>query len=111
MNLRSRFALAAVATALYACETVPSSDLTLRPVTATVSNSSGKSITAITYQPCGDDSGSWMPISVGPIASGSSSTFDLPADCVNMQAFYADGKLAGSQTGVRRDFPFSWVIR
>ena len=102
---------AAAATVLSGCETVPSSQVNVLPVTAKVSNASGKTVNSITYQRCGAQSDSWSPVSVGAIPAGSSATFDIPDACVNMQAFYADGKLAGTQSGVRRDFPFSWVIQ
>lgn len=111
MNLAgTRIALVFALAGLSACATVPTSDVTIKPVTATVSNLSGKTVSSINYQPC-DETGSWLPLGVGPIASGNSATFDIPAPCVNLQAFYSDGRLAGSQSGVRRDFPFSWVIR
>jgi hypothetical protein len=99
------------AVALQGCETIPSSQIEVLPVQATVSNLSGKSISAINYQPCGAPSDEWSPVGVGYIANGATATFDLPAACVNLQAFYEDGKLAGSQSGIKREFPFSWVIR
>jgi len=80
------------------------------PVEAKVSNLSGKTISSINYQPCGAGTG-WSPVGIGPIADGSGATFDIPDACVNLQAYYADGRLAGSQSGVKRDYPFSWVIR
>jgi hypothetical protein len=97
--------------ALQGCETMPPSQVEVLPVQATVSNFSGKTIASINYQSCGAPADEWSPVAVGTIASGGTATFDLPAACVNLQAFYSDGKLAGSQSGVRREFPFSWVIR
>lgn len=110
MNLGgTRIVLVVAVAALSACATAPP-DVAIKPVTATVSNFSGKTINTINYQTC-DMTGSWLPVGVGSIASGTSATFDIPAPCVNLQAFYSDGKLAGTQSGVRRDFPFSWVIK
>lgn len=80
------------------------------PVEATVTNYTGKTIARIDYQSCGDASGSWAQLGVGPVASGRTATFQLPTACVNMNAFYEDGRLAGSQTGVKRDFPFKWTL-
>jgi hypothetical protein len=112
VNLRiGHLTLLAAALALSACETAPSTGVAVLPVMAKVSNVSGKTINSITYQPCDAGGDTWSPVPVGTIASGGSATFDIPASCVNLQAFYADGRLAGSQSGVRRDFPLSWVIR
>lgn len=80
------------------------------PVEATVSNYTGKTIARIDYQSCGDAAGTWSQLGVGPVASGGTATFQLPAPCVNMNAFYEDGRLAGTQTGVKRDFPFKWTL-
>ncbi|MDO9490195.1 MAG: hypothetical protein Q7J32_17625 [Sphingomonadaceae bacterium] len=80
------------------------------PVEATVTNYTGKTIARIDYQSCGDAAGSWAQLGVGPVASGGTATFQLPTACVNMNAFYEDGRLAGSQTGVKRDFPFKWTL-
>jgi hypothetical protein len=101
----------ATALSLSACETPQSTQVQIRPVLATVSNASGKTVSSITYQPCGASADAWSPVSVGAIPSGGEASFDIPDACVNLQAFYADGRQAGSQTGVRRDFPLSWVIR
>ena len=80
------------------------------PVEATLTNYTGKTIARIDYQSCGDAAGSWAQLGVGPVAAGGTTTFQLPAACVNMNAFYEDGRLAGSQTGVKRDFPFKWTL-
>ena len=112
LNLKAtHLAWLATSLLLSACDTTQSSHVQIRPVLATVSNVSGKTISSITYQPCGASADAWSPVSVGSIPSGGEASFDIPDACVNLQAFYADGRQAGSQTGVRRDFPLSWVIR
>lgn len=80
------------------------------PVEATISNYTGRTIARIDYQSCGDAAGVWSQLGVGPIAPGATATFQLPTACVNMNAFHDDGRLAGSQTGVKRDFPFKWTL-
>lgn len=80
------------------------------PVEATLTNYTGKTIARIDYQSCGDSAGTWSQLGVGPVASGGTATFQLPAPCVNMNAFYEDGRLAGTQTGVKREFPFKWTL-
>lgn len=107
----SHLAWLAAAVALSGCETPQSTQVQIKPVLAKVSNLSGKTISSITYQQCGASADSWSPVSVGSIPAGGEASFDIPAACVNLQAFYADGRQAGTQTGVRRDFPLSWVIR
>lgn len=75
---------------------------------ATITNSTGKAIGAVQYQRCGSTQWSALPISA--LAPGRSVTLQLPEDCVDLDAFYADGKVAGSQRGIKRDFPFTWVL-
>jgi len=109
--MRTMLMVAAVAAfSLTSCATAPTTTVAIKPVAATVQNVSGKAITAINYQPCGDASG-WYPLPIGSLPSGVTKTVDLPSDCVNLQAFNADGRLAGSQSGVNRKYPFTWVIR
>lgn len=93
------------------CATAPASQVAAAPVLATVSNASGRVVSGVSYQACDGDSESWSALDVRPIPSGSRVSFPIPAACVNMQAYYSDGRVAGSQNGIRRDFPFTWVIR
>lgn len=98
-----------MACSLSGCETADQGP-PIAAVTATVTNNTGKVVSRIMYQVCGSAPDSWSPITgIGPLGTGSV-TFTLPAACVNLNAYYADDKLAGSQRGVRRDFPFKWVI-
>jgi len=105
-------ALAAVAgvLALGGCADMGPRGPEVLPVTATVSNYTGRPIARIDYQPCGAGEGSWQPLPIGTLPAGASAQFQLPAACVNLTAFYGDGKVAGQQTGVKRDFPFTWTI-
>lgn len=112
-NNFKRAALAALVLPLAACAsyTPPTRTINVAPVQAKVTNYSAKTVASIGYQSCDANSDVYTTIPVGPLAPNTYVEFDLPAPCVNMQALYADGKRAGLQTGVRREFPFSWVIR
>lgn len=102
--------VAAGAFALLAACTTTSDYVAPLPVEATVTNYTGKTIARIDYQSCEDSSGNWSQLAIGPIGPGGTSTFQLPAPCVNMNAYYDDGRVAGSQTGVKREFPFKWTL-
>lgn len=102
--------LAALPLAIAGCATT-SSGPEIDPVMATVFNQTGRTISSINYQQCGSAAESWLALPVGAIGSGGRAQFQLPAPCVNLIAYYEDGRTAGTQTGVRRDFPFQWTLR
>lgn len=80
------------------------------PVEARITNNLGKTISRIDYQSCDNSAGGWSQLAVGEIAPGGTVTVQLPAPCVNMNAYNSDGRLVGSQTGVKREFPFTWTL-
>jgi hypothetical protein len=80
------------------------------PPEATIVNSTGKPLRDIRYQACGANAGEWLALPQSTLAAGASIKQVLPASCVDMDAFYADGRLAGSQRGVKQEFPFRWVL-
>jgi hypothetical protein len=106
MRLSGALLLAAIAAG---CATT-STEVAALPVLATVTNSTGKTIGVINYRSCDNRSGEWIPLELPALAPNTMNKFQLPAACVDLQALYSDGKVAGSQTGVRRDFPFKWVL-
>jgi hypothetical protein len=77
---------------------------------ATVVNRTGRAITSISYQACGAAPSSWTSLAVPVIAPQTSIPFRLPEPCVNLQAHFADGQLAGTHSGVKWEFPFTWVL-
>ncbi len=101
--------MAGATVALSACGTTSPRGADILPVQASVINRTGKLISRIEYRPCGD-TGAWAPLGVSAIPSGMSAAFQLPAACVDMNAYFDDGKVAGSQRGIRRDFPFTWTL-
>lgn len=78
------------------------------PPKAQVHNGTGKDIVGIRWRACGSQA--WQPLNVS-LASGRGMQLALPAPCVDLDAFWAEERLAGSQRNVRRDFPFTWLLR
>ena len=74
-----------------------------------VVNKTGKALGSVQYQPCGAN-GEWAPLAGSALAAGASLRLTLPAACTDLNAYYADGKLAGQQRGVKREFPFEWAL-
>jgi hypothetical protein len=110
MNKKLRAQLApcmVLAAWLGACASAPKP---VAPPQATVSNLTGKPV-SIRYQRCGGPAEPWLPLDHPALASGAMTRFVPPADCVNFDAFYPDGRLAGSQRSIRNEFPFEWVLR
>jgi hypothetical protein len=98
---------AALSALLGACTSKP---VIVVPPKATVSNQTGKPV-AIRYQSCGSAPDQWLQLADASLAPGGVTRFELPADCVNFDAVYADGRIAGSQRSIRNEFPFEWVLR
>ncbi len=110
MNRKKLTALAAAATLslLASCATETPTQTT--GADATVINRTGRPIAAISYQPCGAAANAWTQLSVPAIAPQTSVPFRLPGPCSNLRALYADGQIAGTHSGVKWDFPFTWVL-
>lgn len=110
MNRLKLTTLAAIGMAalLAACATAPVTQTT--GADATVVNRTGRAISSISYQACGDNPSTWATLSLPVIAPQATVPFRLPQPCINLRAYYADGQLAGMHTGVRWDFPFTWVL-
>ncbi len=110
MNRKRLTTLAAVATMtlLAACATEVPTQTT--GADATVINRTGRAIVSISYQPCGAAANVWIPLQVSAIAPQASVPFRLPEPCTNLRAHYGDGQLAGMHSGVKWNFPFTWVL-
>jgi hypothetical protein len=80
------------------------------PVAAQIVNQTGKAIARVEFQTCDAPADQWSALSVPTIGSGQYVQFQLPSSCANFRALDATGKVVGTQTGVRRDFPFRWTI-
>jgi hypothetical protein len=76
---------------------------------ATIINKTGKALASVQYQACGGATG-WSALPGSALSPGGSMRVTLPAACTDLNAFYADGKLAGQQRGVKREFPFEWAL-
>lgn len=102
--------IAATVPLLAGCTTAAPSGVDAAPVSATVVNMTGRTIARINYQECGSAPDRWIALQIGPLPAGGRAQFPLPAACVNLVAIYEDGRPAGTQVGVRRDFPFQWTL-
>ncbi|MEN3973973.1 hypothetical protein [Emcibacter sp. SYSU 3D8] len=107
MRLTTLVAFAAM-TLLAACATEPPRQQT--GADATVINRTGRAIASISYQPCGAAANAWMQLPMPAIPPQTSAPFRLPEACTNLRAHFADGQLAGMHTGVKWNFPFTWVV-
>lgn len=92
---------------LSACASAPPA--VIEPM-ASIHNNSGKALREIRYQACGQDESSWSTLPDSRLTPGARKQFRLPGQCVNLLAYYEDGKVAGTQRGVKREFPLSWVL-
>lgn len=77
---------------------------------ALIFNRSQKQIRTISYRTCDSTDAAWMAIEGTAVAGGGVLRLALPAECVDLQAQAADGKIIGTQTGVKRQFPFRWQL-
>lgn len=76
----------------------------------TVVNRTSAEIAAILYRPCGASTGVWQTLPMDALPPGQSLVTAFPADCADFTAQFSSGRTAGSQTGVKRQFPFRWDI-
>lgn len=102
------FAPMVIAALVAACATAPEPVVPLR-IEATLVNLTGESLQRVEYRSCGTQG--WNRVDLAPVPSGATVKFQLSEQCVDLDAYYGNGKLAGSQRGVNRDYPFKWTIR
>lgn len=79
-------------------------------IEGTISNHTKRSIVRVAYQECGQKPENWMPVSVAALAVNQRAAFRVSTTCADFDAFFDDGKLAGSQRGVQNKYPLEWVI-
>lgn len=98
----------AVAYCLVAC--APVSVVQLAP-RITVVNKANMVVTELRYRPCDAPVEIWQSLAVTmPLRSGQAVVADFPLPCSDFSALYADGRTAGTQTGIKQQFPFRWDI-
>lgn len=102
------FAPILLATIVAACAPAPEPTLPLR-IEATLVNLTGESLQRVEYRACG--AAGWNRLDLAPVPTGATVKFQLSEQCVDLDAYYSSGKLAGSQRGVNRDYPFKWTLR
>jgi hypothetical protein len=77
---------------------------------ATIVNHTNMTIGRIVYEACGRAQDGWAPLPTQALGPGQSAQLTLPPGCIDLNAFYGDGRLAGSQRGVDTKFPFRWDL-
>lgn len=97
----------ALAVAVTSCAPAP---VQLMP-RITVVNRANLAITELRYRPCDAPTEIWQTLQVTmPLAPGQAVLTDFPLPCSDFIAQYADGRTAGTQSGIKRQFPFRWDI-
>ena len=97
-----------VAYSLSAC--APAAVIQLAP-RITVVNKASMVVTELRYRPCGAALEIWQGLAVAmPLHPGQAVVADFPLPCSDFSALYADGRTAGTQTGIKQQFPFRWDI-
>lgn len=76
----------------------------------TVVNRTTLVIAEVRYRSCGASTELWHHLELAPLQPESSAVTDFPLPCADLSAQYADGRTAGSQSGVKQQFPFRWDI-
>jgi hypothetical protein len=76
-----------------------------------IQNRTGKTIQQFVYRTCGSPSMEWEAMNQVPyLPPLADIVISLPVECADLRAFYADGKIAGTQAGVKKKYPFRWTL-
>jgi hypothetical protein len=77
-----------------------------------VFNGSGAVVAVVRYQSCGAGDDAWLAFDASGLAVGQGTYFEYPEgiSCLNFRAISSQGKVLGTQTGVRQNTPFNWVL-
>lgn len=77
-----------------------------------VLNRSGAIVAVVRYQSCAVSNDTWVAFAASELAQGQSIYFEYPEgiSCLSFQAISRQGKVLGTQTGVRQNTPFNWVL-
>lgn len=108
-RLQTRAKLWLAATALLTLAACASDPVQVVQPRATISNNTGKALASVQYRRC-EAGGDWTTLPQSALANGRAIVVDLPEACVDLAAYHADGKVAGRQHGVKREYPFSWTL-
>lgn len=80
------------------------------PPQVTVVNRTSTAITELRYRSCEQPTEVWQSLNEKPLPPGGMLVTRLPIDCADLSALFAGGRVAGTQTGVKRSFPLTWNI-
>lgn len=77
-----------------------------------IENNTGRFIQQIVYHECGKPIDEWLPLKSGlTIPSAYAVSVDLPVECADIKAIFADGRIAGTQQNINKKYPFRWTLR
>src|ERR1035437_8989258 len=77
-----------------------------------VENYTGRFIQQIVYRECGKPTDEWLPLKNGLSLPSSHEVYvALPVECADLQAVFADGRVAGTQQNINKKYPFTWTLR
>src|SRR6266568_2117581 len=80
--------------------------------TVHIENHTGRFVQQILYRECGKPVEEWLPLKSGlTLPSAYAVSVDLPVECADIQAVFADGKIAGTQQNINKKYPFRWTLR
>lgn len=75
-------------------------------------NYTGRFIQQIVYRECGKPADEWLPLKNGLSLPSTYGVYvDLPVECADLQAIFADGRIAGTQQNINKKYPFRWTLR
>lgn len=80
------------------------------PPQVTVVNRTGAAIAEVRYRSCEHPTEVWQSLSEQALPPGKILVTRLPVDCADLSALFEGGRVAGTQTGVKRSFPLTWNI-
>lgn len=104
--MRKILVVAGLATVLAACATQPK----VVDPKVQIENRTGKRIVQIMYRKCGLFTDEWSPLQDVALSHNEYVQIELPVDCADLQAVLAGGRVAGTQQGIKKQFPFKWVL-
>jgi len=77
-----------------------------------ITNLSGRTIKQILYRECDTTADVWLPLNNGALISSRYEVHvALPVECADLQAIFLDGKIAGTQQNIKKQFPLKWTFR
>jgi hypothetical protein len=96
-----------IVSTLLACASAPPPP----PLTMRISNWSAAPVASIGYKPCGAPDSALNPVASSWIDVGESFDLVLPAECIDVLAFDAEGRVVGEQVRLKMLPGTTWALR